>query len=97
MAHALSAEHGLLRAFDNLFSNAVNYTPEGNESRVNLTADRLTMTYTSVSMSKEMCRKAFEPIVNEHSVSVIAEWKGRPYTGKLATFFTDTLVIYNIL
>ena len=55
----------LFRAFDNLFSNAVNYTPEGNEIRVVLTADRLTMTNTGVSMSKEMCRKAFEPFVKE--------------------------------
>lgn len=100
----------LLRAFDNLFSNAVNYTPEGNEIRVVLTADCLTMTNTGASMSKEMCRKAFEPFVkedrarsnqrgsglglsiakqifdahgmtcgirsDEHSVSVIVEWKG---------------------
>lgn len=55
----------LLRAFDNLFSNAVNYTPKGNEIRVVLTADCLTMTNTGVSMSREMCRKAFEPFVKE--------------------------------
>lgn len=100
----------LLRAFDNLFNNAVNYTPEGNEIKVILTAACLTMTNTGVSMSKEMCRKAFEPFVkedkargnqrgsglglsiakqifdahgmscgirsDEHSVSVIVEWKG---------------------
>lgn len=109
--HTLTGDSKMiLRAFDNLFSNAVNYTPEGNEIRVVLTADCLTMTNTGASMSKEMCRKAFEPFVkedrarsnqrgsglglsiakqifdahgmscgirsDEHSVSVIVEWKG---------------------
>lgn len=64
--HTLTGDSKMLfRAFDNLFSNAVNYTPEGNEIRVDLSADRLTMTNTGVSMSKEMCRDAFEPFVKE--------------------------------
>lgn len=55
----------LTRAFDNLINNAVNYTPDGSEINVTVSSDGITITNTGISLSKEMCRKAFEPFVKD--------------------------------
>lgn len=65
-SHTLQADSKMLfRAFDNLFSNAVKYTPEGNHIQAVITPDAITITNTGVSLSKEMCRRAFEPFAKE--------------------------------
>lgn len=63
-----NGDHALLRqAFGNLVDNAVKYTPNGGEIKIEIGKRKVTITNTGVSLPKTFMKKAFDPFTKANA------------------------------